>query len=260
MFGKVFLLAYWEIIELFSIITVTKNSAKTIKACVDSVKKQDFDSVEHIIKDALSSDDTRAVAESVNGGIKFFSSSDTGIYDAMNQGFMYARGDFVGFLNSDDQYIDDKVLTKVAAQFEKTLCDFVYGDILMVNCNGVIIRNWRPGPKLAISLRNGQIPHPALFIRRSVLLKISGPFDPSYRIAGDLKQQLILVNNLKARGQYFAEPLVLMAIGGASTKNFKSYFDGWKESYRAWGETGGSHPLAFVFHKVISKIKSIRNL
>lgn len=245
---------------MFSVITVTKNSAGTIKSCVDSVKKQDFDSVEHIIKDACSSDDTKAIAESVNLNIKFFSSPDSGIYDAMNQGFKHAQGDFIGFLNSDDKYIDDKVLSKVAIQFEKTSCDFVYGDILMINRNGAIIRNWRPGPNLAISIKDGQIPHPALFVRRSVLSEICGPFDTSYRIAGDLKQQLILVNILKAKGHYLPEPLVLMAIGGASTKNFNSYFEGWKESLRAWSETGGSHPYAFVFRKVFSKIKGVKNL
>jgi glycosyltransferase len=245
---------------MFSIITVTKNSAKTIKTCVDSVKRQDFNSVEHIIKDACSTDNTRAIAESGNIKIKFFSSHDIGIYDAMNQGFRHAKGDFIGFLNSDDKYIDEKVLSKVAIQFEKTLCDFVYGDILMVNHIGTIVRNWRPGPNLAMSIKDGQIPHPALFIRKSVLLKIAGPFDPSYRIAGDLKQQLILVNNLKARGQYLSEPLVLMAIGGASTRNFKSYFNGWSESYRAWCETGGVHPYAFVFRKVFSKLKGVQNL
>ena len=245
---------------LFSVITVTKNSATTIGQCVSSVKAQIDVKVEHIIKDANSSDGTCEIALSINASIKPIIFKDSGIYDAMNQGFRHAKGDVVCFLNSDDRYIDDKVLSKIALLFEKTKCDFVYGDILMINGYGNIVRNWRPGINLASAITKGQIPHPGLFIRRSILLKIPGPFDASYKIAGDLKQQLILVNNLKARGQYFPEPLVLMAIGGASTKNLNSYFDGWKESYRAWSETGGAYPFAFVFRKVLSKLKSVRNL
>jgi glycosyltransferase involved in cell wall biosynthesis len=243
---------------IFSVITVTKNSATTIKDCVSSVNAQIGVRFEHIIKDANSSDATREIAKSINPAIELITCKDDGIYDAMNQGFMHAKGDIVSFLNSDDIYIDNQVLNKIALLFEKTNCDFVYGDILMVNKGGNVVRNWRSGPDLAFTIKSGQIPHPGLFIRRSILSNIAGPFDAKYKIAGDLKQQLILVNRLKAHGQYLSEPLVIMAIGGESTKNIGSYILGWRESYQAWREVGGSYALLFVIRKIISKIKDLK--
>lgn len=243
---------------LFSVITVTKNSSKTISQCVRSVSDQIGVDFEHIIKDANSSDNTCDTAKSINESIKLICCKDLGVYDAMNQGFIHAQGEIVSFLNSDDKYISNNVLSKISTIFESTQCDFVYGDIQMVNRKGDIVRNWRVGHHLTSSIKNGQIPHPSLFIRRSVLLNIPGPFDPNYKISADLKQQLILVNKLKAKGQYLPESLVIMAMGGESTKNISSYILGWRESYRAWSEVCGNYALLFVMRKVASKIKGLK--
>lgn len=245
---------------LFSVITVTKNSSATIEKCVESVIRQNDVSVEHIIKDANSDDETCFLAKSINNLVKIICCKDIGIYDAMNQGFIHAQGDIICFLNSDDKYFNDSVLQKVATIFETTNCDFVYGDILIKNKNGDTVRDWVAGANLQFSIDGGQIPHPGLFIRKDMLSKIPGPFDPTYRISADLKQQLILVNKLKARGQYLNEPLVIMALGGESTKNIGSYILGWRESYRAWLEVGGSFALFFVFRKVASKFRGLKIL
>ena len=50
----------------FSIITVTKNSSRTIVRTLESVSRQVNVSVEHVIKDAFSSDDTVDLVKSVS--------------------------------------------------------------------------------------------------------------------------------------------------------------------------------------------------
>jgi glycosyltransferase involved in cell wall biosynthesis len=241
-----------------SIITVTKNSALTIKQTVLSVLTQEYSLIEHIIKDASSVDQTLRIAKSINPSVVALSNIDAGIYDAMNQGFAMASGEIVAFLNSDDRYIDDNVLLDVIRAFNDYDCDFVYGDILMVSATGIVLREWKTGMIGDAGLVGRQIPHPSFFIRRGILDKLDLPFDPSYRISADLKQQLLIINKLKLRGYYLSRPLVLMKIGGESTNSFSSYFLGWKESIRAYNEVFGRGGALFVLKKVISKISGLR--
>jgi glycosyltransferase len=242
---------------LVSVITVTKNSARTIERTVHSVAYQQSVQVEHIIKDANSSDKTMMLAYSINSKLSTLIQSDCGIYDAMNQGFFHSTGEVVAFLNSDDYYADPNVLSDVVDAFKKTKCDFVYGNICMRSLTGEIVRDWKAGNIVDSGLVGVQIPHPAFFIRRSVLNGIGLPFDSSYKISADLKQQLIMINQLKCRGFYLNRTLVEMEYGGESTNSLASFYLGWKESVRAYNEVFGSGGFYFVFRKVLSKFKGL---
>jgi glycosyltransferase involved in cell wall biosynthesis len=52
--------------ELVSIIIPTKNSAATLPACIESIRNQDYSSIEIIVVDTNSTDDTVAICESNN--------------------------------------------------------------------------------------------------------------------------------------------------------------------------------------------------
>lgn len=241
-----------------SVVTVTKNSAQTIARAAKSVASQLNVEVEHVIKDAGSTDDTVELAQAINPSVVVVSRPDIGIYDAMNQGFSASSGDIVAFLNSDDYYIDVKVLSDVQLAFQQNNCDFVYGDITMASSTGEVVRVWQAGQIGGAGLVGRQIPHPGLFIRRSVLEQLVLPFDPVYKISADLKQQLIVINQLKCKGKYLNRSLVIMETGGESTSSLASYFLGWKESVRAYNEVFGSGGFWFVIRKVLSKFRGMR--
>lgn len=243
---------------LISVITVTKNSERTIERTVRSVLSQQGVNVEHIIKDAMSDDRTVEIAMRANPSCKICQKNDLGIYDAMNQGFSFSTGDIVAFLNSDDYYHDENVLSDVSDLFKSTGCDYVYGNISFVSESGKIVREWCTGLIGEDGLHGTQIPHPAFFVRREVLNSLSPIFDTSFRIAGDLKQQLIIINKLNKAGSYLNRILTVMEIGGESTRNIKSYLRGWSESYRAYREVEGHGGLTFVIRKVMSKIHGVR--
>ena len=239
-----------------SIITVCYNSSATIAGTLRSVSTQQYSKVEHIIVDGASKDNTVEIVQRLGKHVAHLvSEPDRGIYDAMNKGLALATGDFVGFLNSDDNYSDDAVLADVVQAFLTADTDYVYGDLLMMNGMGEIVRNWRTGDVPHEGLVRMQIPHPALFVRRTLLTGIDPAFDPSYRIAADLKQQLILINKMRAKGVYIRRPLVHMRLGGASTNSLFSYISGWIESARAYDEVFGSGGWVYTTRKVFSKIK-----
>ena len=241
-----------------SVITVSKNSARTIGRTVKSVFSQRNVQVEHVIKDANSADITVALSKAINPDISALIQPDIGIYDAMNQGFFHSSGQIIAFLNSDDYYIDEHVLCDAVVCFKNNNCDFVYGDIRMVSLTGEVVREWRVGEIGEEGLVGQQIPHPGLFIRRTAFEKIGLPFDPAYKISADLKQQLIMINLLKLKGVYLNRTVVVMETGGESTNSFASYYLGWKEAVRAYNEVFGRGGLFFVFKKVFSKFKGVK--
>ncbi|MBQ0958347.1 glycosyltransferase [Ideonella sp. 4Y11] len=241
-----------------SIVTVTKNSARTLERTMRSVLGQRHPDVEHLIKDAGSTDNTRELAQSVSASAIVINQADRGIYDAMNQGFAACTGEVVAFLNSDDHYADDQVLAEVAAAFERSGADYVYGDVEMTDAQGQVVRRWVTTDACLRRLRAAQIPHPALFVRRSVLAQLSGPFDPSYRISADLKQQLLLINRMQVKGHYLPRTLAVMEIGGASTSGVRAYWRGWQESRRAYNEVEGRGGSLYVARKVLSKLPGFR--
>lgn len=242
----------------FSIITPCYNSELTITNTLDSIYNQKYKNFEHIIIDGGSTDGTVNIIKSHRSkNLIFISEADDGIYDAMNKGFSYSNGDVVCFLNSDDFYIDDNVLSDVYTAFLNENLDFVYGDLLMVNSKGEAKRRWITGDDCSYFLNGKQIPHPVLFVKKDLLLKIDPVFDSSYKIAADLKQQLIFVNKFHSTGFYIKRPLTVMRLGGTSTRGFLSYFQGWIESRRAYNEIFGSGGTLFTIRKALSKLSGI---
>jgi len=115
--------------KLISIITVVKNGEQNIKKCIESVLSQKYKNVEYIIIDGNSSDNTMSIINKFRNKISVvLSESDKGIWDAMNKGIKLAKGDIIGFLNSDDFYYENS-LQIVNSYFTKYDIDFLFGTV-----------------------------------------------------------------------------------------------------------------------------------
>ena len=101
----------------------------------------------------------------------------------MNKGVALATGELIGFLNWDNRYTDEHVLSDIVTAYRSTGCDFVYGEVHMVNRQGGLVRHWQSGAIPPTGLSGSQIPHPTLFVRRQLLNQLDPPFDPRYRIS-----------------------------------------------------------------------------
>lgn len=115
-----------------SIVTPSFNQGKFIKDCIDSVRKQNYPDIEHIIIDALSNDDTLNILKS-NKNLRWMSEKDTGAANALNKGFRLTQGDVLAWLNCDDFYYEN-VLGDVMEIFnndEKIM--IVYGNVDIID-------------------------------------------------------------------------------------------------------------------------------
>ena len=115
-----------------SLITVSYNSEKTIKETFESIKNQNLTGfeLEYILIDGSSTDSTIELSRKYDDLISIrVSEKDSGIYNAMNKGLELASGDVIGFLNSDDVFLENNVLLSIAKAFENKNIDIVYGNI-----------------------------------------------------------------------------------------------------------------------------------
>lgn len=242
-----------------SIVTVSFNSEKTINNTIQSIKSQKYSNFEHIIVDGFSTDDTvKIIQREIYPNLKFISEKDFGIYDAMNKGFKMVTGEIVAFLNSDDIYANETVFNQVINAFKNFDINFVYGNLIVQDPKGNILRHWKPGSLSERGLTSSQIPHPCLFVRKCVLDKIVPTFDDKLKISADIKQQLIFINKLGYKGLYLDSTISIMSNGGVSTNSFGSFLLGWKETMDSYNEIFGSGGLLFTVKKIISKFKGVK--
>ena len=103
-----------------SIVTITFNAARSLQRTLDSVRRQTYPHIEHLIIDGASKDDTVRIAEQYKATspheVIIQSEPDNGLYDAMNKGLQKATGDYVVFLNAGDSlYAEDTIASVVNA-------------------------------------------------------------------------------------------------------------------------------------------------
>ena len=102
-----------------SVITVMLNSEATLLDNIHSVNAQTYPDIEQVFVDGGSSDRSVQIAnENAQKPHVLISEPDDGLYDAMNKGIKRASGDVIAFLNSDDVYADETILSQVALVFE----------------------------------------------------------------------------------------------------------------------------------------------
>ncbi|WP_336514433.1 glycosyltransferase family 2 protein [Pollutibacter soli] len=86
-----------------SIIIATYNSAELLPECFASIASQTFRSIEIVIVDGGSTDDTEKLVRNFTSfPVIFHQEKDRGIYDALNRGTKLANGRWFYFMGSDD--------------------------------------------------------------------------------------------------------------------------------------------------------------
>lgn len=192
-----------------SIITVVLNNRDSLKETIESVISQKYDGIEYIIVDGGSTDGTiELIKEYYPSSIdKFVSEKDRGIHDAMNKGVDIATGDLVYFLNSDDTFYNEEVVSKVVESLRMSpQFDYYYGGVISKNIFGSQSENLFLKKIPCQSLMLGQhIRHQSIFVRRELFDQL-GKFNIKYRVNAVYDWECKLVKNQK-RG-YFLDMVI----------------------------------------------------
>lgn len=240
-----------------SIITVSYNSENTIKDTLHSVNSQDYKEIELIVIDGGSSDGTVKILEDYADLISYYKSEpDKGIYDAMNKGLRVATGEIIGFLNSDDFYPRNDIISSVVNSFKIYGADAVYSNLNYVHLNKLYItRVWKSSKPPKNAFQNSWVPpHPTFFAKKNFYEEV-GEFDTSFKYAADFDLLLRFFNNKNRKIFYINETWVHMREGGATNNSLRVIIIQNKEILNSLIKRGYNHSLIiFIFKKIYSRL------
>jgi len=160
-----------------SVITVCKNAENTIEETLKSVCKQTYPNIEYIIKDGISTDSTLNIVKKYERYIShIISGQDKSIFDAMNIALRYASGDYVFFLNADDQFFSSNTIRSVAGALQETNADIIYGDLIFMKNQCICGYNFNNQPLSRLKVVIFPIIHQSVFKKRE-LYNILGTYN-----------------------------------------------------------------------------------
>jgi len=173
-----------------SIITPSFNQGKFITRTLKSVRQQKdtlskYISIEHVVYDGGSTDNTLEILRSFKDNIKWVSEPDKGQTHAVNKGLQNTNGEIIGWLNSDDVYYPGAIAKVVEFFADNPEIDVVYGMARHIDIYDKVINSYPTADFSIENLLNGCfICQPALFFRRRVLT-MTGLLDESLHYCMD---------------------------------------------------------------------------
>jgi glycosyltransferase involved in cell wall biosynthesis len=175
-------------VKKISIITPSYNQASFLKETIESIKIQEVDfELEHIIVDGGSTDGSVEYLKTLGDEVRWISEPDHGQADAVNKGIGMASGEIIGWLNSDDLYLQGALQTVSDYFHSHPVCRWAYGRCRIIDSAGKERWPWITGYKNARLkkftyeklLRENFISQPAVFFRKDL-------FEEAGRLSLDL--------------------------------------------------------------------------
>jgi len=262
----------------FTIVTITYNAEQVLRRTLDSVLRQTYKGVEHLIIDGASTDGTLRLAEqykqasdtSDNGHkVIIQSEPDHGIYDAMNKGLTQASGDYVVFMNAGDFYPQDDTLEQIVHRCRLNeypadeLPGVLYGHTDIVDGEGHFLHPRRLQPPAQLTWRSFQqgmvVCHQAFYARVDIAKNLQ--YDTRYRFSADVDWCIRVMKETERMGLTLQHTQMVIANyteEGATTKNHHASL---LERYRVMAHHYGQCQtfllhVWFVIRAVISRISS----
>lgn len=165
-----------------TIITINLNNSAGLEQTIQSVISQPFQSIEYIVIDGDSKDESKEILKKYSDNVHtIISEKDTGIYNAMNKGIAHANGEYLLFLNSGDTLMSGNPLEQLVK--EGNNADIIYGNIKTTEGNKfkeVVFPSVLSFKFFYIN----SLPHPCTLIRKMLFDKI-GLYREDFKIASD---------------------------------------------------------------------------
>lgn len=147
--------------------------------CVDSVKRQNYPNIEHIIVDGKSDDGSLELFDELN--LLYYSEKDTSIYDAFNKGIKLAKGNYIIYLNSDDYFTDENSVSALMQALQQSKADFTCSDYEIINQD---LSRYRQVPRFKCFYLYNPFCHQTVLASKEMLLKLGG-FNEKYKVYAD---------------------------------------------------------------------------
>ena len=197
---------------MIDIIIITKNNYDQLVNTVNSVVKFNF--LDLIVINGGECKKTEQFL--LNSRINHLTGKDSGIAEAFNRGISLSKQQYIIFINSGDNMINDKYI-KESLSFLNNNNDisYTFGDIIF--CDPLCGERYTPALRCSLGRANPCC-HQTMIYRRDVFEKMGG-FDESYKITMDFEHMCRMKKN-KVLGKYIsAPPSVKVEGNGISAQN-----------------------------------------
>lgn len=115
------------------------NSAKFIAAAIASIQAQSLAVDEIIVVDDGSTDNTEEVVANIAGSISYIKQTNQGPSSARNKGIELATGDWIAFLDADDQWTPEKISKQIKTLKNHPELRLIAGDMAEIDIDDKII-------------------------------------------------------------------------------------------------------------------------
>jgi glycosyltransferase involved in cell wall biosynthesis len=201
---------------LVSVITISRNSGRSIRRTIESVLAQTYSNIEYIVIDGGSSDRTVSIAKEYGSRIStLISEPDNGISDAFNKGIRLSKGKFIQLINADDILPSGKIAHSIEAFEKYPDAAFVFGDIIKRSIDGSeSVVKGDPHYIRSIRFVMNRVNHPTMLVKKEMYDRF-GYFDLQLKIAMDY-DWILRIHNAGMIGAYSSEIVVITESGGIS--------------------------------------------
>ena len=208
---------------LISVIIPTYKREHTLKRAIDSVFSQSYRNLELIVVDDGPTDETKYLVESYGRAIILRQHTfNQGVSCARNTGLAISRGDYICFLDSDDEWLSHKLETQIGL-IKQNNYQLVHGEEIWIR------RGRRVNPKKIHQKYGGWIFEHCLprclispssvMIERTALLELGG-FDESFPVCEDYDLWLKMTSRYEVG--FIKRPLIIK-YGGHSDQLSRKY-------------------------------------
>ena len=213
-----------------SVVIPTYNRARYVKKAIESVLAQTFTDYEIIVIDDGSTDNTKDLLQPFFSKIIYIFQENKGVSAARNVGIIAAKGEWIAFLDSDDEWDRRKLKKQLKFNLENKL-DVSFTNFVFNRGEENILNDLIEKPLILFLMRNEKLWLPTMLIRKELIQF----FDETLIVSEDIKMFYNLANRTRLWG-YIGIPLVSITRDNSisSLTNDSSPAILYKKSYNAF--------------------------
>lgn len=199
-------MAHFE--PLVTVIILSYNHEKFLKAAIDSAINQTYNHLEIIVTDDCSSDNSKRIIDSFNDSrlIKVYNKINLGAAINNNNAIKMAKGEYIAILNSDDYWDYNKIEKEIRFLEENKQYGAVFSDAFIINeKNKIVTKNKyfdvnifkqenrdRYGWIRKFFYEQNCLCHPSILIRKEIYYK-TDLYNPLFKQLPDYKMWIDII-------------------------------------------------------------------
>lgn len=119
---------------MITVVIPTFNRENTIKRCIKSVLNQTYNDIEVIVVDDNSTDNTfKIISQMADNRIRYHrNKKNVGACASRNLGISMAKGDYIAFQDSDDEWLPEKLKKQISYLLNQN-CDLVFCSLFRIS-------------------------------------------------------------------------------------------------------------------------------